>query len=486
MKLSSFTLRTFWIFCVACVVSPTSALASPSDALTEAIASQMRAERVPGLSIAVVRGDATIYARGFGTFDLEGKAPVATSTRFHLASITKTLTAISVMQLVRKSALELDQPVLRHLPWFRLNADPRVWKQITVRQLLSHSAGISRDIGIDFWMNLPRLRAGLLPTEDEARAAMSTQEVVFPPGTRLKYSNMGFMILGELVAAYGGASGTSPEERYRNYVIEHVLKPLGMKRTDFIVEGETIAAPFGMRDARSGERPPLPELRGTGPFVSAWGLISSVDDMSLYLKFLVRLARGESNAVLDAGTFREMTTPVISDAARPELSWGLGFTIVSVPGEGVRVQHGGSFLGHKSVLALSPSRDIGVIVMGNAIDLNRDAYANLAYKFLGSPQADSDSARRLESETSSVEYDNVFVRVAVSAREDGRLFLLQGGYSMSLTPEPTSKPTQRAYRIGAEGGYSAWIGEKLVFDLDGTGKPTMGLMANAYRLTPLK
>ena len=182
------------------------------------VEAQMRDKHIPGLALAVVHGDQILYLKGYGIADPSGR-PVTPQTPFLLASVTKPMTVLAVMQLVEQGKIELDAPVQRYLPWFRL-ADEAAASQITVRQLLYHTSGLSRATGLEY--------AG---TEDFSTDAielrvrdLQTVQLVHPVGGTYEYSNPNYEILGQIIQQVTGQS-------YEDYMQEHVFQPLEMSRT---------------------------------------------------------------------------------------------------------------------------------------------------------------------------------------------------------------------------------------------------------------
>lgn len=187
--------------------------------------------RVPGAALAVSRHGKLIYARGFGYADVENKEPVQPAALFRIASVSKPLTAVAVMQLVDKGRLRLDDAVVDRMKLAPLvtagsRPDPR-WNRITVRQCLQHTGGWDRDKSYD-----PIGKAwdiagafGIQPPVMPVHVVryMMGQPLDFDPGERYAYSNLGYLVLGRIIEAVTG-------QKYETYVQREVLAPLGIKR----------------------------------------------------------------------------------------------------------------------------------------------------------------------------------------------------------------------------------------------------------------
>ena len=181
--------------------------------------------QVPGAALAVTRNSNLIYARGFGWANVESKRPVEPDSLFRIASVSKPITAVAVLQLVPAS--KLDDRVFDVLPakdWLPQKFDTRL-ASITIRQLLQHTAGWDRDKSFD-----PISRPHQVAQVLQHKLPMGPKEVVrfsltlpldFDPGTRFAYSNIGYLLLGRLIEHLSGLG-------YEEYVQQHVLKPSGV------------------------------------------------------------------------------------------------------------------------------------------------------------------------------------------------------------------------------------------------------------------
>jgi N-acyl-D-amino-acid deacylase len=187
----------------------------------------MRKRNVPGGALAVMKDGRLVYARGYGWACIESHIPVQPTSRFRIASISKTLTSAAVMTLVQQGKLSLDDSAfqltgLQPLPG--ATVDPRLWR-ITIRQLLHHTGGFDRDKSFDpmFHPGLPISQIGFADSADQNTIIqhMIGRPLDFDPGTRYAYSNFGFCVLGRIIEHVSGQS-------YETYVRQHVLEPLGL------------------------------------------------------------------------------------------------------------------------------------------------------------------------------------------------------------------------------------------------------------------
>src|SRR5262249_10257398 len=183
----------------------------------------MEQRNIPGFAIAIVHNQKVVYAAGFGVRNLQNKNDKITpQSLFHMASITKPFVATSVMQLVEKGKIDLEAPIVKYLPYFRLN-DER-YATITVRQMLSHLSGMP-DV-LDYEWDKPQYDDGAL---ERYVRSLTNQSLIAAPGAGFRYSNMAYEVLGDLIAKVSGMT-------FEDYVRINILEPLGMKSSTLLVK----------------------------------------------------------------------------------------------------------------------------------------------------------------------------------------------------------------------------------------------------------
>jgi CubicO group peptidase (beta-lactamase class C family) len=184
-------------------------------AIDDYVEGQMRRLHIPGASLAIVEGNQIVHQRGFGRARPGGEAPTP-QTPFFIGSITKSITALAVMQLVEAGKVELDAPVQRYLSWFRV-ADPVISAEMTVRHLLNQTSGMPlwpSEIALADFDESPDA------IERQVRA-LSTLKITRPVGSKCEYSNYNYNILGLIVEKVSG-------EPYAKYIQKHIFDPLEM------------------------------------------------------------------------------------------------------------------------------------------------------------------------------------------------------------------------------------------------------------------
>lgn len=321
------------------------------------IETQRRYARIPAISVAVVRGEQTVWSQGFGTIDRQQRVPASGDTIYSICSISKLFTAVAVMQQWEEGRLRLDEPVSSYLPWATLAADARESVPVTLRGLLTHSAGLPRESAHPYWTgpDFP------FPTREEIRSGLPGQPSLHPASTTFQYSNLGITLAGEAVEAASG-------EPYDGYVTARILAPLGLADTRPGIPaglyGKQLAVGWGALTPE-GVRPEvrLFDPRGITP---AAGFSSTVNDLARFAAWQFRLLRTGQPEVLRPSTLREMHRVHYITPDR-ETSWGLGFAAWQMDGRNF-VGHGGSCPGYRSTLMVEPASETAIAVAMNAMD----------------------------------------------------------------------------------------------------------------------
>jgi len=331
------------------------------DALVE---KGMDEYHVPGLAVGIVLDGNLAYARGFGHLTLGQPGAVTPDALFHMASVTKPFVATAIMQLVEQGKIALDDPVTKHLPYFRLN-DPR-YQLITIRQLLNHTSGMP-DVE-DYEWNKPQDDEGAL---ERYVRSLKGEKLLWDPGTRFAYSNIGFEILGDVVAKVSGMS-------FDDYIERQILKPVGMSSSTLLLkraDPKRLANGYTKGTvSKQGASLPVPVVAYpyNRPHNPSSGLLSSVNDMARWA--MVNLNRGELDGkrILKSSTYDMMWRP----SAEVELcrggpcrktgsSVGISWFLEEKDGRLI-VSHGAGDDGFISAFILIPSRKFAFVMMTNS------------------------------------------------------------------------------------------------------------------------
>lgn len=419
---------------------------------------------VPGLSIAVVHDQETIAAQGFGFADPKTGRAADADTLYSICSISKLFTAIGVMQQRDAGNLDLDGPVADYLPWFAELEDVHGDDEaITLRRILTHSAGLPRESDSPYWSG-PDFD---FPTRDELRRALTGQQTLYPSGRYFQYSNLGLSLAGESVAAVSGTT-------WENYTRRQILEPLAMADTFTSVAeahatGRLAAGYSQRRGGPDRERLGLFEVEGVAP---AAGMVSSASDLARFAKWQLRLLENGGEEVLRSSTLREMQRVHWVDPDW-ETTWGLGFGVFQLDGRTV-AGHSGGCPGFYTTFRLVPKDKLGVIVLSNAIGADVGLYAAKAIEIIAPALADARSAdhemapRDVALDRYVGTYDSVWGRFAIVRWKEGLAVVdldSRDPFDDLTTLKHVEDDTFRRIRSDDES-----MGEEWFFELDADGR----------------
>jgi CubicO group peptidase (beta-lactamase class C family) len=303
-------------------------------------------------------------------------------TLFHMASITKTFVATSIMQLWERGQVDLDAPVTTYVPYFRL-ADPR-YKAITVRQMLTHSSGMP-DVD-DYEWNHPQY-------DDEALSryvkglADKKLKLLFDPGTGMSYSNMAYEVLGDLVAHVSGAT-------FEDYVDANILQPLGMKSSTLLIKNADPALlADGYMRKRGGDYASLTLVKAY-PYnrihTPSSDLMSNVVDMTRYAMANLNHGELEGKRILKASTYDLLWRPTVevefcrddrTQCRKPGAWVGISWFTQDKDGQTI-VSHSGGDDGFMTDLVLVPRSNMGLVLMTNALAAGTTLPQQIVSEFL--------------------------------------------------------------------------------------------------------
>ena len=413
----------------------------------------------PGLSIAIVHDQAIVWAAGFGRAGLEHDQRATPETLYRIASITKLFTSTAILQLRDAGRVQLDDPIVKHVPWFTIGQPYADAPVMTIRHLLTHTAGLPREAGFPYWSD------GDFPTIDQVRERLPRQRAALPTETEWKYSNLGLTVAGEIVAAVAGCP-------YAEYVTQHVLEPLGMKRT------YVTTPPADHPDLATGytrrlpgvPRTPAPRTDGRG-ITAAANMTTCATDLARFAMLQFREGATGGAQILRSSTLREMQRPhwVESDWTA---GWGLGFRIIRQNGK-TYVGHGGALRGYRTQLQLCPAERVGVVVLTNADDGEPLKYSDKAFQWVApaivKAVTPAPGAAPAGWERYAGRYRNAWGDAQVLV-VDGRLAMLDPSLPDPMPNIVWLNPAgEHTFRAETRNGFGSH-GEPVVFELDMTGR----------------
>jgi CubicO group peptidase (beta-lactamase class C family) len=307
--------------------------------LDRLLATAQAEQRAPSLSAAVFRGPELLWQRAIGLAEVETPVEATPEHAYRIGSITKTFTAVCVLQLERDGRLELDAPIRVYVP----EAPPGP----TVRQALSHLTGIQREPPGEIWETMKP------PTREELLAGLEDAERVLEAGRHWHYSNLAYGLLGEIVERLA-------DSPYAARLQERVLDPLGLERTQLDPDGP-LAKGYFVEPYSHGVRlePDLDLPETSAAMGQLW---STTGDLARWGAFL---AAGHDDVLPKEALDGMARVAVMADAERWTVAWGLGLGLYR-RGDRVYAGHGGAMPGFLSMLLVHRASATGAVVLANA------------------------------------------------------------------------------------------------------------------------
>ena len=321
----------------------------PSDGIENYVHSEIERQHIPGLSLLVARDGKIVRAQGYGLSDIELQVPVKPATVFQSGSVGKQFTATAVMMLVEEGKIHLDDPVTKYL-----NDAPAAWQQVTISELLSHTAGFT-----DYPKNFDFRRDY---TESQLLKIVEGIPLAFPPGSKWSYANLGYLTLGIVIHRVTG-------EFYGDFLQERIFRPLGMSTTRIISEADVVP------NRAAGYRLVKGELKNQ-EWVSP--TLNTTADGALYFSIL-DLAKWDAalytEDLLQRSSLDQMwTVKKLKNGQLNSGHYGFGWTIENKNGHRV-IGHDGSWQGFESNISRYVDDKLTVVVLANLAESDPEAIA---------------------------------------------------------------------------------------------------------------
>jgi CubicO group peptidase (beta-lactamase class C family) len=341
MKHAHVTLALILLMAIGC-------LAQDAAKIDEYVRSEMQAQQIPGVALAVVRDGKVVLARGYGLANVEHQVPVKPETIFQSGSTGKQFTATAVMLLVEEGKLSLDDKITKYF-----TDAPETWRDITVRHLLTHTSGMT-DYPPDFDYRRDY-------TEEELFQRVKTVPLAFQPSEKWSYSNLGYVTLGILIHKVSG-------KFYGDFLQERVFKPLEMSTARIINEADIVP------NRAAGYRLVKGQLKNQN-WVSP--SLNTTADGALYLT-VYDMAKWDaalySDKLLKRSTLEQMWTPVKLSNGKTH-PYGFGWMLGEVRGHRI-IEHSGSWQGFKAQITRYVDDKLTVIVFVNQARANQTKLAH--------------------------------------------------------------------------------------------------------------
>jgi CubicO group peptidase (beta-lactamase class C family) len=384
---------------------------------------ELKETNTPGAAVAMVSGDRMVFAKGFGTANIETGAPVTPDMLFRVGSVTKMFTAALLVTLAEDKQINLNEPIGKYVK----GLNPKL-SEVTAHQLMSHTAGMTDESPSDYGSHDDSALAGYV-------RSLKEDHFFTEPGRIFSYSNPGFDVAGFLIEEVGGRP-------YADVMSERLFKPLGMKSTTF---RPTVAMtyPLSQGHSLSGKAKPG-VIRPFGDNVAGWPdgfMFSSVNDLARFTIAFMNSGRIDGKQVLSAAAVAKLSTPYADLHSRFRFAngkYGYGLFVHDYRGAYV-VWHAGLMPGFGALLQMVPAHDFAVIVLANRSEALLNATAEKAMELmlpLG-PKAEAKSEQALAvSEAEIREYVGTYTNKPENAElllKQGRLVLKRGDGEFPIT-----------------------------------------------------
>lgn len=321
-----------------------------SDGVSSYVRSEMQRQHIPGVALLVSRGGKIVQAEGFGLSNVELQVPVKPETVFQSGSMGKQFTATAVMMLVEEGKVGLDDALTKYFP-----DAPASWKDVTVRELLSHTAGFGDyPKSFDFRKDW---------TEPQLLKLVESIPLAYAPGTKWDYSNLGFLTLGILIHHVSG-------EFYGDFLQQRIFHPLDMQTTRIISEADIVP------NRAAGYRLVKGELKN-----QEWvaPMVNTTADGSLYFSIL-DLANWDAalytEKLLKRSSFDQMWTPAKLKNGQPNKDgYGFGWFIGDRHGHHI-ISHDGAWQGFQTRIARYVNDQLTVVILANLAEAKLDGIAD--------------------------------------------------------------------------------------------------------------
>ena len=428
--------------------------------------------RIPGIQVAVRVGDNLVFTQSYGQADVEKRVPLRNDTLFRIGSQSKSFTAVLVLRLAEQGKLRLDDSAGQWLPWLSSSGSPLA--QITVRQLLSQSAGITRD-GRDssFWdLDKP------FPDRMQLREEILTPEAsVIPANQHIKYSNIGFALLGLIIESV-------THKDYNTYVKDEIVDSLGLMHTgpEYDPDRASEYATGYTSLLYADHRVPIDHV-DTKAMSAAAGFYSTAEDLTRYYStYFIG-----NSALLSDGSKLQMQRPVWHSEPGEDdpQDYGLGLRTYHV-GDRKLVGHGGAIPGEVTISMTDPHDRIVVSVMTNALRGPADSCARAAYRLLGLAQKtrEDETTPAVPAGVDLNRFTGRYIdlwEVLDVALLGGRLYLLR---PEQADPIPSAVPLTaingNTLRVDGGSGDSPPYGQPITFQFAGDGSVASMQMGETY------
>jgi CubicO group peptidase (beta-lactamase class C family) len=424
-------------------------------------------DQIPGVSAAIVHDQQVLWTGGYGFADLAAQRAAGPGTIYSICSISKLFTSVAVLAQRDAGRLRLDDPVSKHLPWFKIAPTDGESTPVTVEGILTHASGLPRESDYPYWTG----PGYAFPTREQIMERVSSQQMLYASETVWQYSNLGLTLAGEVAAAAAG-------KRYDVLVRTSILEPLGLASTSPDMpageRGKRLATGYSGL-GREGTRRPVPFFTANG-IAPAAGYASTVEDLARFASWQFRLLSKGGTEIIKATTLRDMQRVHWID---PDFtnSYGLGFAVWR-SGDKTFVGHGGSCPGFRSQLLIKPDERVATVFMANAQGVNASQYAQRLYDIVGPivAQAVKEKEQEKAPQVADASLD-AYVGSYTSTFSGTETAVVRWEDGLAMLPLPTTDPMTALSKLRKVNGHTfgrvrkdGALGEPIVFEMGPDGR----------------
>lgn len=397
-----------------------SAISAHADEVDDYVRAQLAERHIPGAAIAVIKNGKTIKAEGYGLASVEFNVPATKETIFEIGSISKQITAAAIMLLVEEGKISLDEKISKYLP-----DTPETWKNVSVRNLLTHTSGIKSYTGLTGFELRKRLK------RDEFIKTLGVHPLDFETGARYLYSNSGYNLLGFIIEAVSGKS-------YWDFTRERIFKPLVMNQTfdrdpKYIIHNRATGYEW-QNNQLVGRDYDLTDV------FSAGAIVSTVMDLAKWDAAL------RNDTLLKKESKAQLWTPVLLNDGKP-YPYGLGWNLAEFRDHRL-ISHGGQTSGFAANISRFTDDDLSVIVLTN---LGDNGIGGAIARGIAKIYVPAISIKSMKAQTESDAKISAMLKTALRGRLENKLNpdVLSDELIKTLSTEYAKMSNQRIASYGA-------------------------------------
>lgn len=413
-------------------------------------------ENIPGFVAAVAYQGEMLLHEAYGFADVEREVPMTLGHVFRVASHSKTFTGTAIMLLSEEGRLRIDDDVVNYIPWLKSHKDSR-WAHVTLRQLLSHGAGVIRDgLDTDYWtVQRP------FPDADRFISEMMESGLILENNTKMKYTNYGYTLLGMVIEAVAG-------QPYNEFVLDRILRPLGLEHTFPEYRPELNQPPA--EDLVTGYTRREPKIRlpiaaiNTHAMSPATGFCSTAEDLCAY--FTAQMVG--SGKLLGDESKKEMQRaawPMQNPGQPRNTEYGLGFILRRYE-ERQTFGHSGGFPGCITNTMADPKEGLVVTALTNASDGPAAGIVSGIYQIMSFFEEHASAPSEHDWSVLEGNYANLGGRMNIVAVDDGLVTVHGDGWVPMAMVEKLTLVEGQTFKI-VETGSGASEGELVHFHTEG-------------------